>query len=928
MTILNLAALSSLLLYTLAAQTPPPFPGAFRFQTLSLPAYPNFIPAGLNDRGDIVGRYLDTSNQPHGLIRVANGTITLVDVPGGEGTSLTAINNNGQIVGTSYLPQNGGSRGFLRQPDGTIISRSIPGARNVTLNSINSQGRIVGAYDGHALIFEPDGSFNFFDTSPPNPPPVNRTISTTAYGINDLGQIAGSLNAFGPFYGCFIREANGTLTYPSNCRQTLGINNSGLTIADDFFGQPYVRNTLDRRVYVATPSGASPSPIAINNLNQVVTTVNGSVLLGTACEATIAPASQTISAAGGNVTVQVTTASDCTWGTGIRSSDRFGNILTPSGTGSGTFTVEVPAYTASTGNRTATLFIAGNQFTLTQSGAPCVATFNTPGTAVQSAGATASAGVTAPNGCSWTATTSTPWIQLIQPSGDGTGAVNFLAGTNPSSTGRTGSIQIGTQTFFINQAGSSCTLTAVAAANAFSAAGGTSTVVVFGPVECSFNVLSDSNWLTLPASNAAGSRTLAFNVAPNTSGNRVGILLVAGIPITIAQQGSSIAGLAFIPVTPCRLVDTRPSEGKTGAFGPPLLGAGTVRDIPVPTGSCNIPSNARAYSVNATVVPRRPLSFLTLYPAGQPRPNVSTLNAFEGQIIANAAVVPAGTNGVVSVYATDDTDLILDINGYFTDPAAAGALVFYPTTPCRLIDTRPSSGTPAGPFGPPALAAGQTRSLPMRSSSCNLPANAGAYVLNVTVVPSEPLDYIAAWPSGQPRPLVSIQNSPQGRVLANAAIVPAGTNGDISLFAPQNTDVVIDMNGYFAPAGQPGGLRFFPVDPCRVADTRTGSGFTGPQGAPILATQTSRLFQVAGLCNVATAARALSLNLTVVPPAYLGFVTLYPGPQRPLVSTLNAWEAQVAANAAILPADSTGGVNAYVSNATNVILDVNGYFAP
>ena len=45
-------------------------------------------------------------------------------------------------------------------------------------------------------------------------------------------------------------------------------------------------------------------------------------------------------------------------------------------------------------------------------------------------------------------------------------------------------------------------------------------------------------------------------------------------------------------------------------------------------------------------------------------PNVSTLNYTAG-IVANAAVVPAGTNGAINVYATFTTDVLFDINGYF-----------------------------------------------------------------------------------------------------------------------------------------------------------------------------------------------------------------------------------------------------------------------
>jgi hypothetical protein len=130
--------------------------------------------------------------------------------------------------------------------------------------------------------------------------------------------------------------------------------------------------------------------------------------------------------------------------------------------------------------------------------------------------------------------------------------------------------------------------------------------------------------------------------------------------------GGGASPSKFVAVTPCRVADTRPSEGKTGSFGPPALSAGQIRDLPVPSSTCGIPQGARAYSLNVTVVPRSGvLGFLTVWPTGQTRPNVSTLNSFDGRIVANAAIVPAGVNGSVSVYVTDAADVIVDINGYF-----------------------------------------------------------------------------------------------------------------------------------------------------------------------------------------------------------------------------------------------------------------------
>src|SRR6185436_20660855 len=51
----------------------------------------------------------------------------------------------------------------------------------------------------------------------------------------------------------------------------------------------------------------------------------------------------------------------------------------------------------------------------------------------------------------------------------------------------------------------------------------------------------------------------------------------------------------------------------------------------------------------------------------------------------------------------------------------------------------------------------------------------------------------------QVQPFASTLNSYLGTVVANAAVVPAGTNGSINVFASQNTELIIDINGYYAP---------------------------------------------------------------------------------------------------------------------------------
>jgi hypothetical protein len=86
--------------------------------------------------------------------------------------------------------------------------------------------------------------------------------------------------------------------------------------------------------------------------------------------------------------------------------------------------------------------------------------------------------------------------------------------------------------------------------------------------------------------------------------------------------------------------------------------------VNVADSQCGPPGTALAYVFNATVVPTGGLGYLTLWPDGDPKPLVSTLNALDGSITNNMAIVPS-TNGKVGAYASGITQLVLDISSYF-----------------------------------------------------------------------------------------------------------------------------------------------------------------------------------------------------------------------------------------------------------------------
>jgi hypothetical protein len=388
--------------------------------------------------------------------------------------------------------------------------------------------------------------------------------------------------------------------------------------------------------------------------------------------------------------------------------------------------------------------------------------------------------------------------------------------------------------------------------------------------------------------------------------------------------------LNYVPVTPCRVADTR---NAVGVFGGPAITGGTSRDFVIPNSACGIPSTAAAYALNVAVIPSGPLGYLTLWPVGQTQPNVATVSSLDGSVRSNAAIVPAGAGGAITVFASNATNVVLDISGYFT--AATSALTFYPVTPCRVLDTRNA----AGPLGGPSLAGNTSRTFPIASGACNLPGTAQAYSLNLAVVPKEPLGYLTAWPTGQAQPLAANLSSVTGTVTASAAIVPAGTSGSIDVFASNSTDLIIDVNGYFAPPGT-GGLSLYNLPPCRVLDTRQSSNgqtvppFTGELDESLIGNTTVDEFgnitqaSQATDCGVPVGAQAYVMNATVVPPASFGYLTMWPqGTTQPLVATLSALDAAVTSNLAIVPTNN-GSISTFASNPTQLIMDLSGYFAP
>lgn len=908
------------------SQTIRDFPAGYRTEWL---ATANSTATAVSNNGFVAGYYSLQDGRVRGFLRNPAGDTIDIEYPGALKTRIESVNSSGAVVG-SY-EANGMDRGFLRLANGTYTSFDVPGAKSTVLTGINDAGQVVGYFVDSA-----DESQMVTFVNPASPQILSVSANNRAWDIGPDGWIAGSYPGLNTWTG-FVRGPGGAVaSFPSPCPASqisslmpLAVNGAFEVAgtcsfrAGLFFYRSFLRLSNGRTLVIGDSASSGDFLLSLGGINDAGDLAGSgrdstggmrALLLHPCAASNVEPTNPTAAASGGVVTFTATAAADCrlnasapgaAWAVLARTSNSsFQVTLEPN-----------PSPVA----RTTSLFVAGANITIQQDAGICTYTLTGNPATFPASGGSGTVTVTAAAGCPWTAVTASSWISLASASGTGNGSLTFSVAPNTTSSTRTGSVGIGGQQFILNQAADPvCSLGVTITGGPVPASGGAVTLTIATGAGCPWGLSSPSTFIGIPPHIGVGPATLQIGFAPNPAGDsRTATLIVSGTSYQVIQSGSggSPSGLRFVPVTPCRVADTRPEGGKTGGFGPPRMTAGSTRGFEIPQSGCGIPSTARAYALNITVVPAGYLGYLTAFPTGQSQGGASTLNSWNGRVVANAAIVAAGSNASVSVFVTDPTDVIIDVNGYFTNDAG---LAFYPVQPCRVADTRVTGGK-TGQFGPPSISGQTSRSFAIPLAGCGIPANAQAYSTNVTAVPSSYLGFLTLWPSGQTQPFVSTLNSWDAQVVPNAAIVPAGTNGAISVYASNPTDVVIDINGYFAAAGQPGALLFYPQPPCRLVDTREDLA---------LAAMLTRTFPVSGRCGVPGSARAYVFNTTAVPNGYLGFVTLWPGGDaQPFVSTLNSWNGQVVANAAIVPSGN-GSIGTYVSNAANLILDLNGYFAP
>ena len=148
--------------------------------------------------------------------------------------------------------------------------------------------------------------------------------------------------------------------------------------------------------------------------------------------------------------------------------------------------------------------------------------------------------------------------------------------------------------------------------------------------------------------------------------------------------------------------------------------------------------------------------------------------------------VSGGNSGKVYFAANDGT------SGFeLWSATVANPLDFYTVSPCRVVDTRPSS----------PLLTGQPRTFPV-AGSCGIPAEARAAAVIFTAISPSGSGNLAAWKTGTPKPATSVLNYTPGVTRSNNGIVELGTGGEIDVQGQTfggngQVHFVLDVTGYF-----------------------------------------------------------------------------------------------------------------------------------
>jgi hypothetical protein len=261
--------------------------------------------------------------------------------------------------------------------------------------------------------------------------------------------------------------------------------------------------------------------------------------------------------------------------------------------------------------------------------------------------------------------------------------------------------------------------------------------------------------------------------------------LIADVAGYYTEAATSSDG-RYRPLTPQRVLDTRTGLGApTGIVGP----AGSI-DLSLRGVAGLDETDVEAVVLNVTATDATGEGFVSVWPTGGARPEVSNLNYVPGGTRANLVIVPVGTDMQVSLYSHAGAHLVADIAGWFTSSSTASGTdgLFVPITPQRILDTRDVSDAvlPAG------------ADVDRRAAGTSLvPPGAAAVVVNATVTQTPAAGFVTVYPSGDTRPLTSnINTTGSDQTIPNAVIAGLG-GAHFRAYTSSGGHLVVDIAGWF-----------------------------------------------------------------------------------------------------------------------------------
>ena len=273
------------------------------------------LPQKINERGDVVGEYIDSSGVVRGFVRFSDGSFSApivdpndtvgftegrginnartlagdyaisdgtlhsfflsggnfmeYDVPGTVQTNLLSINDNTDFTGGFDPDGSGIFQGFV-SVSGTLTSFSVPGAASTFAYEINNSKQLtVGYYIDSGILrgyYRDAGGALHFPIDPAG------SVATVLFGLNDKNVVVGRYADSSGTHGLFFVPPNqfSTYDYPGSTFTSLnGINDHGIICGRYVDASGVAHGFLARLTGTPPTSAAGPAMKALTSRSPI-----------------------------------------------------------------------------------------------------------------------------------------------------------------------------------------------------------------------------------------------------------------------------------------------------------------------------------------------------------------------------------------------------------------------------------------------------------------------------------------------------------------------------------------------------------------------------------------------------------------------------------------------------------------------------------